>query len=257
MPLVDELASHVPRELDFESEGRNAEAAARLFAHRDDVVVPRVHWEWTSRRVLVMDFLEGIKITDVAALRRAGVDAARVVQLLVEAWCEQVLVHGWFHADPHPGNLLVQPEGPRLVLLDFGLAKRLPAGFRDALVAFALALLRGDPEAMARAFLELGFDTRDGTSASLVEIARLVLAGARELREQPYLDRGTLERLRREIPERIRANPVVKVPSHVVLLARVLGLLSGTGRSLGAHVDLVRTLLPYVLRSRGEAPPPA
>jgi predicted unusual protein kinase regulating ubiquinone biosynthesis (AarF/ABC1/UbiB family) len=257
MPLVDELATHVPRELDFVNEGRNAETAAELFAGRPEIVVPRVHWEWTRRQVLVMDFLEGIKITDVEALRRAGVDPARVVELLVGAWGEQVLVHGWFHADPHPGNLLVQPEGPRLVLLDFGLAKRLPAGFREAVVAFALALLREDPEAIAAAFLGLGFETRDGESASLAEIARLVLAGVRELREQPHHDREVLERLRREVPERIRANPLVRIPSHVVLLGRVLGLLSGTGRSLGARVDLVRTLLPYVLRSRGEAPSPA
>jgi predicted unusual protein kinase regulating ubiquinone biosynthesis (AarF/ABC1/UbiB family) len=248
MPLVDELATHVPLELDFENEGRNAEAAAGLFAARPDIRVPAIHWEWTTRRVLVMEFLEGIKITDVPGLRAAGVDPAAVMQLLVEAYCEQVFAAGFFHADPHPGNLLVDPEGPKLVLLDFGLAKRLPDHFRENLVAFTLALLKEDPREMARAFLDLGFETRSGESEPLVELARAMLEGARELREQPFVDRDTVERLRREIPELIRENPIVRAPNHVVLLGRVLGLLSGTGRTLGAPVDLVRTLVPYVLR---------
>jgi predicted unusual protein kinase regulating ubiquinone biosynthesis (AarF/ABC1/UbiB family) len=250
MPLIDELGAHVPLELDFENEGRNAEAAARLFAGRSDIRVPAIHWEWTRRRLLVMEFMEGIKITDVTGLRAAGVDPGQVMQLLVEAYCEQVFVAGFFHADPHPGNLLVDPTGPGLVLLDFGLAKQLPDGFREELVAFTVALLREDPAEMARSFLALGFETRDGSSESLVELAGVMLDGARELRSTPFVDRDTVERLREEIPDLVRQNPIVRIPSHVVLLGRVIGLLSGTGRSLESPVDLVRTLVPYVLRAR-------
>jgi predicted unusual protein kinase regulating ubiquinone biosynthesis (AarF/ABC1/UbiB family) len=168
----------------------------------------------------------------------------------VEAYLEQVLVAGFFHADPHPGNLFVQPDGPRLVLLDFGLTKRLPEHFRERLVELAMALLREDAAALARAFLALGFETRDGRADSLAEIARVFLEGAKEMRERPGSRADTVERLRRELPERIRANPIVRVPSHVVLLGRVLGLLSGVGRSLGAELDLVEILVPYVMRSR-------
>jgi predicted unusual protein kinase regulating ubiquinone biosynthesis (AarF/ABC1/UbiB family) len=203
--------------------------------------------------VLVMEFVEGIKITDLEGLRRAGVDPSHVARLLVEAYCEQVLVAGFFHADPHPGNLFVQPDGPRLVFVDFGLTKRLPPHFREHLVALALALLRDDAAGVARAFLDLGFETRDGGSASLEEIARVFLEGAKELRARPAQRADTVERLRRELPERIRANPIVRVPSHVVLLGRVLGLLSGVGRSLGAELDLVEVLVPYVMRSRAAA----
>ena len=130
----------MPRELDFESEGRNAETIARLLADRDDVRVPEILWEHTTRRVLVMEFMEGTKITDVAALRAAGVDPNRVLEILAEVYCRQVLTHGFFHADPHPGNILVQPQGPRLVLLDFGLSKDLPPRFREGVVAFTRAL---------------------------------------------------------------------------------------------------------------------
>ena len=89
-------------------------------------MVPTIVWEHTRRRVLVMEFMEGIKINDLRGLRRAGVDPAWVTRTLVDVFAEQILGHGFFHADPHPGNLQVQPEGPRLVLLDFGLAKELP-----------------------------------------------------------------------------------------------------------------------------------
>jgi predicted unusual protein kinase regulating ubiquinone biosynthesis (AarF/ABC1/UbiB family) len=240
MPLVEELGTHVPLELDFVNESRNAELARELFGHRDDVVIPAIHSEWTRRRVLVMDYVEGIKITDVAALRRAGVDTSRVAEILVDVYCEQILTHGWFHADPHPGNLLVDPEGPRLVLLDFGLAKRLPPGFRKSVMEFGAALLQEDPEQMATSFLDLGFETRDGSSESLVEIARTLLEASREMRAHPSHGRDVVEHLREELPAMIRANPVVRIPSHVVLLGRVLGLLSGTGHALGARIDLVR-----------------
>ncbi len=247
MPLVDELGTYVPRELDFESEGRNAEQAARMFADREDVVVPEIVWAHTTRRVLTMEFMEGIKISDVAALRAADVDVDEVGRLLVEAYCLQVLVHGFFHADPHPGNLLVQPEGPRLVLLDFGLSKDLPPSFREGILAFTASLLQGDAERMVDACVALGFETRSGDTDPLVQVARMILELGTRLRDQAHVDREMIEHWNEELGETLRANPIVRVPSHVMLLGRALGLLSGVTRSLGAQVDLLQLILPYAL----------
>ena len=255
MPLVDELAEHVPRELNFVNEGHNAEAIGRLFKEHEDVGVPRIHWELTTRRVLVMEYVDGIKITDLPGLRDAGLDCARVSQLLVEAYCEQILNHGFFHADPHPGNLLVQrlPSGqPRLVFLDFGLAKELPPRFRQGAMDFAAALLRGDADTMAEALLALGFETRDGRPEGLLEIARFVLEIGQRFRHGVRLDGEFGERFGREIPDRIRENPIVRIPTHLVLLGRVIGLLSGVNRSLEARIDLARTIFPYVVGVRRE-----
>jgi predicted unusual protein kinase regulating ubiquinone biosynthesis (AarF/ABC1/UbiB family) len=252
MPLIDELATTVPEELNFANEGRNAERVAAFFAERDDIDVPAVHWELTSERVLVTDLVEGIKISDAEGLRKAGIDPDRVAEVLVEAYCEQILVHGFFHADPHPGNLLVQTTAsgePRLVFLDFGLAKDLPEHFRDGVLRFAGALLQGDVETMGRALVELGFETRNGGTDSMQDIARFVLEVGKRIRSQSHLDRTLAERLRAELPNHIRENPIVRVPSHLVLVARVVGLLSGLTRSLGTRVDLVlvRSILPYAL----------
>jgi predicted unusual protein kinase regulating ubiquinone biosynthesis (AarF/ABC1/UbiB family) len=246
LPLIDELATYVPRELDFENEGRNAETIARLLADRDDVRVPEILWEHTTRRVLVMEFMEGTKITDVAALRAAGVDPNRVLEILADVYCRQILTHGFFHADPHPGNILVQPQGPRLVLLDFGLSKDLPPRFREGVIAFTRALLSGDPDALGAALADLGFATRDGSRDALDEMARVLLAFARRQRDAPPDTRRVFESFRDELPRMLRENPIVQVPSHVVLLGRALALISGIGRSLGSRIDVARTLLPYV-----------
>ena len=221
--------------------------------------MPAIHWDLSSERVLVMDYEPGIKLSDAPALRAAGVDLDRVAELLVSAYCEQILANGFFHADPHPGNLLVQPrpEGPRLVFLDFGLAKQLPEDFRARVLDFVGALIRGDAQAMATAMSQLGFETRGDNAAGLLEIARFVLASAQRIREQSHLDRELAERLRAELPQRIRANPLVRVPSHLVLVGRVVGLLSGLTRSLETRADLVRAVLPYALGVTPPRPPRA
>ena len=250
VPLIDEFGEQVARELDFVNEGRNAEAIARLLADRDDVRVPGIVWEHTTRRVLVMDYMEGIKVSDAQRLRRAGVDVERVLQILAELYCRQILTHGFFHADPHPGNVLVQPEGPRVVLLDFGLAKELPPHFRRGIAAFTSALLREDAAALGAALADLGFETRDGTPESLAEICELFLGFARRFRERPPEATRAFESLRDALPRAIRENPIVRVPGHVVLLGRALSLLSGIGRSLGTRIDLVRTIVPYALEAQ-------
>jgi len=257
MPLIQELGTYIPRELNFVNEGRNAETIGRFFKHRDDVAVPRIHWEFTTRRVLVMDFVEGIKITDVDALRAAGLGPEQVVRILVEAYCEQVFVHGFFHADPHPGNLIVQRRqdgSPRLVFIDFGLAKDLPPLFRETAVAFAGALLEGEVDEMTNAMFELGFETRDGRPESLREIAAFILELASRFRHGIHLDPEFTERFGRRVPERIRENPIVRIPAHLVFIGRVLGLLSGVNRSLDSRLDLARVIIPYVMNTARPAP---
>ncbi len=262
MPLIDELAEHVPLELDFLQEGRNAERVAALLTHRRDVAVPRVFWEWSTTRLLVTEFIEGVKISDVKGLRDAGIDREATMRTLIEAYCEQILVHGYFHADPHPGNLIVQPlqaedaapGAARVVFIDFGLAKALPDAFREAAMHFAIALLKGEPAAMARALVELGFETERDSEEALREISELILDVARRLRHQTHVDPQVVREAATAIPELIRANPLVHVPTHVVLLGRVFALLSGLGRTLDVRLDMLRLIFPYAV---GVPPRPA
>lgn len=250
--LMREALKYIPMELDFEHEAGNCETLARNLAARTDVVVPRVYRELTTRRVLVMELVEGVKITDLDGLARAGIDKQAVAQKLMEVFCEQVMRDGFFHADPHPGNLLVQP-GPRLVLLDFGLAKDFPPRFRDGIVRLTFAILVSDHDGIVRAFEQLGFRTRDGSPQTLVTLANLMLGNTLR-RGKSYADKELIEEFSEELPRALRSNPIVEVPADVLLVTRVMGLLSGLGKTLDSRVDLFATIMPYASRLLAESP---
>ncbi len=244
--VAREVMKYIPMELDFEHEADNARTIRKNFAGCDDVVVPQVYREFTSRRVLTMELVDGIKVSDVAALDRAGIDKRAVAQKLIDRFCDMILRDGFFHADPHPGNILVQP-GPRLVLLDFGLAKDFPANVREGMVRLTFAILISDRAAIIRAFTELGFRTRDGSPETLLALADLFL-GQTLRRNKAYADQELVEKFSDELPRALRANPIVEVPGDVLLVNRVMGLLSGLGKTLDSQVNLFATLMPYAQR---------
>jgi predicted unusual protein kinase regulating ubiquinone biosynthesis (AarF/ABC1/UbiB family) len=244
--IARELLKYIPMELDFLNEARNCEILRRNLSARSDVVIPRIYQELTTRRVLTMELLEGVKVTDVEGLTRAGIDKHQVAQKLIEIFTEMILRDGFFHADPHPGNILVQP-GPRLVLLDFGLAKDFPPAFRDAMVRLTFAILTADRDAVLAAFHDLGFRTRDSSPETLLMLANLFL-GNSVRRNRAYADRELVEEFSEELPRTLRTNPIVEVPADVLLVNRVMGLLSGLGKTLDSRVNLFATLMPYAQR---------
>ena len=245
--LIDEVEKYVPLELDFVHEAENAERMRADFAGRPDVVVPSVVRELSTRRVLVMDYTPGVRVTDVEGLRAIGVDPVDVARRLIDIFCEQILVHGFFHADPHPGNILVQP-GPRLVFLDFGLAKDLPPEFRLGIARLTAAIVSGNHAAVATAFRALGFRTRDASDESLWWLGEAFLGWAVR-NGRAYADPAMLARFTNEMPRVMRANPLVEVPGDVLLIGRVLGLLSGIGKQLGSRVDIGAALIPHLARA--------
>jgi aarF domain-containing kinase len=241
--VAREALKYVPMELDFLHEADNCDTIRHNFAADPDVIVPTVYRELTTRRVLTMEFIEGIKITRVGDLEEAGIDKHAVAQKLTEVFCAQILRDGFFHADPHPGNILVQP-GPKLVLLDFGLAKDFPPSFRDGFVRLTFAILSNDQDAMVRAFTELGFRTRNGSPDTLVALSEAFIGGAVKS-GKAYADKELMEQFSDDLPKELKKNPVVEVPGDVLLVSRVMGLLSGLGKSLDSRVDLFATMMPY------------
>jgi ubiquinone biosynthesis protein len=241
--IAREILKYIPMELDFVNEARNSEIIAANFAQRSDVVIPRIYRELTTRRVLTMELVEGIKVTDLEALEQAGIDKHEVAQKLIEIFTQQILRDGFFHADPHPGNILVQP-GPRIVLLDFGLAKDFPPAFRDAMVRLTFAILSTNRDAIVSAFHDLGFRTRDGSPETLLMLANVFLGNSVK-RNRAYADRELIEEFSDELPRTLRANPIVEVPADVLLVNRVMGLMSGLGKTLDSQVNLFTTLMPY------------
>jgi ubiquinone biosynthesis protein len=155
-PIYRELAANIPFEVDMHHEAQNMEAIAEQLAQRPNVIIPQVVHEWTRKRVLVMEHIDGIKITDFARIREAGIDLQKVIQLLGEVYMEQMLTHGHFHADPHPGNIFALP-GNRIALLDFGLVKRFSPEFHLAYRALAKSIFGHNDETLVDTLKAAGF----------------------------------------------------------------------------------------------------
>lgn len=241
--IVREALKYVPMELDFEHEAQNCDTMRRNFASDPDVVVPEVYREYTTRRVLTMELVDGIKITDLDAMKRAEIDKQAVARKLLDIYCAQILRDGFFHADPHPGNIFVRP-GPKLVLLDFGLAKDFPDSFRVGIVKLTFAILTKNRDAIVSAFQELAFRTRSGSPDTLLVVAETFLGNAVR-NGKAYADKDILKEISDRLPRALRENPVVEVPADVLLVTRVMGLLSGLGKTLDSRVDLFSTIMPY------------
>jgi predicted unusual protein kinase regulating ubiquinone biosynthesis (AarF/ABC1/UbiB family) len=237
LPLVDELQAHLSLELDFRREVENADRIRALFAKDERVVIPEIDPAHSTGRVITMQLVAGIKVNDKAALVAAGIDPREVVQTLTGLWNQMIMAYGFFHADPHPGNVFVQP-GPRFVILDFGLAKQLPRGFGLGLFELMFSMMTQNESAMVRAFQELGFRTKTGGTEPYLLIARRMLGAS----EDGTFRGDFTEEVTDELMETIRTNPIVEVPSDFVLVARVFSLLSGIAHTLGGRADVLDSL---------------
>jgi predicted unusual protein kinase regulating ubiquinone biosynthesis (AarF/ABC1/UbiB family) len=237
LPLLTELTTHISYELDFEREAASADQVRALFEDDDSVVVPRIHREWSTSRVLTMELVDGIKITDKAAIEAAGLDPGDVVQDLMHAYVRMILAKGFFQADPHPGNLFVRPNR-QIVLMDFGLSKQLPEGFGLGLFELMFSMMTLNEAAMIRAFEELGFETRTGDPSTFVRIARRMMSRS----DTGRFEGEFTEQMTNELFDAIREDPVVCVPSDFVLVGRVFALLSGIAHTLGHRANVLEAM---------------
>lgn len=245
--MLQEIRYLIPLELDFEREAANARRFASNFAGDPSVRFPVPIAELTSRQVLTMDFIEGVKITDLTALDRLGVDKHEVAALLTRACVKQILEHGFFHGDPHPGNLLIRREdsGVVLVILDLGLAKEFTPELRDGIIRLALAIIGKVPASIGEAFRALGFRLRDGGDDTFVALGELFLGQALHT-GRAYADMEMVDRIQDELLAALRANPIVRAPSDLMLVLRVMGLLSGIGKTLDSQVNPLAAILPFL-----------
>jgi predicted unusual protein kinase regulating ubiquinone biosynthesis (AarF/ABC1/UbiB family) len=249
--LLDQLESSLARELDFALEADSAVRMARNFAGSPRVRIPEVVAEFTRPRVLVTEYLPGVRVTDRTRLGRAGIDPAAVVDALFAAYAEQVFTHELFHADPHPGNLLVIP-GARgdfaLGFVDFGIVQEVPAGFRAGAIGLAQRVLARDAAGSAAALRALGLATRDPEARTIERLAEKLMAHLGRVDSHAVGD--GLTELGNEISALLRADPLATLPPHLFLLGRVLGLLAGVSAQLGVRANPARALLPGLFDPR-------
>ncbi|MGE5398439.1 MAG: ABC1 kinase family protein [Chitinophagales bacterium] len=154
--IAQEFAEALINELDFTREGRNADQFRKDFHRNSDVLIPKVYWNLTTKNVLTMEYIEGIKVSDVDSLRKAGFNLQRVATIIVESFFSQVYEVGFFHADPHPGNLAVSPQ-EKVIFYDFGQMGTVDVLLKERGMDLIQSMVRYDVNGVTRAILSLGF----------------------------------------------------------------------------------------------------
>jgi ubiquinone biosynthesis protein len=240
--LTDQFGETLRGELDYLSEGRNAERFATNFAGDPDVQIPQVFWETTTSRLITLERVHGMKVTDVDALNRAGVDRQELAQRATRVMAKMVFEDGFFHADPHPGNFFIEPDGT-IGLIDFGMVGLLSEQLRDQLVRLMLAVVREDADHLRDALLAIGAATGQVDRTRLREDLAQMLSrySGRSVGEIP------LRQAAGDILEIVRRHGLV-VPRDVALLLKSFVMNEGMAADLDPDFRLVEALTPYAER---------
>ena len=235
-PILDYLKETLPLELDFRREAEAMMSLRAALAHRSDVIVPAAFPELSTARLLVMEYIEGIKITDREALERAGISPHDVALLLNYRYADQMLHLGILHGDPHPGNLLVQP-GPRLVLLDHGLTVALAPSLVASLNKLVQALIRGDFGGVRDALGEAGLRFEgEADIGTLLNLAGVLLGQAPDETGEDGDAAGAGMHFVKSLGG---------VPADLLMVGRALSLLDGITKQLDPDMDIVELAACY------------
>ncbi|HSJ54400.1 MAG TPA: AarF/ABC1/UbiB kinase family protein [Anaerolineae bacterium] len=238
--LAREFADTLRLEQNYEQEGLNMDRYRQMFAGVAHVLVPRVYWETTTRRVLTMERIQGIKITDVARLEAAGLDPALVARRNLDLVLRAILQEGYFHADPHAGNFLVLPNEV-IALVDFGIMGELDDLERMGLVQMFVGLFRVDAARVARGMSELGIATR---GADMRKLTR----DLDHLRMRYYgldLEKIHAHSFFEDLMGLAFANRLV-MPSDLVLVFKTIAMMEGIGLQLDPELNIFDEVEPYV-----------
>jgi ubiquinone biosynthesis protein len=240
--LVDEFARTIRAEQDFVREGRNIDRCARNLEGDATVRLPRVHWDLTTRSVLTLEFLDGWKISDLAAVGLSLDERRLVAQRGADAMLAQILVHGFFHADPHPGNLLVLP-GFVIGFLDFGIVGRIDAPMRSSLANIVRAVWRRDADELAKLAIDIGRPAGEVDAHGLaLDLAGLIDA---------YTDLRIGDLSMTEVLTEVVATAArhhLRIPSNLMLLIKAVVTIEGVGRQLDPDFKIVEHAAPLAER---------
>lgn len=237
--IVDEFGKTLFEEIDYIQEGRNADRFRKNFAHWPDFVIPQIHWQYTSRRVITMEYLPGIKINDLAALEDRKFPKAELATRLVKAYFQQLLLDGYFHADPHPGNIVINDQG-KIVLYDFGMVGTIQDDTRMKMVSTFLNIVNKRTDAILNNLADLNMMT---PGADLEEIRTVVDWALENYYDVPH-DQLNFEELADEMAEVMYYYPF-KLPASFTFMFRALITLEGVSTTLYPQVQFMSLAVEY------------
>ncbi|KAK4798662.1 hypothetical protein SAY86_030988 [Trapa natans] len=268
--IYDECAVVLYQEIDYTKEAANAELFASNFKEMDYVKVPQIYWEYTTPQILTMEYVPGIKINKIKALDNLGVDRQRLGRYAVESYLEQILSHGFFHADPHPGNIAVDDvNGGRLIFYDFGMMGSINSNIREGLLEAFYGIYEKDPDKVLQAMIQMGVLVPTGDMTAVRRTAQFFLnsfeerlVAQRKEREMATEELGFKKPLSKE--ERIEkkkqrlaaigedllaiaADQPFRFPATFTFVVRAFSVLDGIGKGLDPRFDITEIAKPYAL----------
>jgi len=240
--IMDEFGERIFEEMDYNHEGENAQRFAKLYGHIPDIYVPYIYPQYTARRVLTMEWIEGTKLTDIDKLTRKGINATHLIEVGVQCSLRQLLEHGFFHADPHPGNLLAMADG-KLAYLDFGMMSEVKPYQRYGLIEAVVHMVNRDFEGLAGDYVKLEFLTPDTDLTPIIPALANVFSNAlgasvAELNFKSITDEFSA--LMYEYPFR--------VPAYYALIIRSLVTLEGIAINVDPEFKVLSKAYPYVAK---------
>ena len=248
--LIDELGSRVFEEMDYLNEASNAEKFSELHQHNPRIAVPLIYREATSRRVLTMEWIDGVKLTNLEAVREMGIDPNEMVSVGVNCSLQQLLEHGFFHADPHPGNLLALSDG-RLCYLDFGMMSEVSRESRTGLIQAVVHLVNRNFGKLSKDFVNLGFLAEDVNLEPIVPAFETVFSQALEA----GVSRMDFKAVTDDLSGVMYKFPF-RVPPYYALIIRSLVTLEGIALSVDYDFKILGAAYPYFARRLMEDPDP-
>ena len=248
--LIDELGKRVFEEMDYLNEAENAEKFRNLHLHNSKIAVPKIYKETTSRRVLTMEWIDGTKLTNLEGVKNLGIDPDEMIEIGVQCSLEQLLEHGFFHADPHPGNLLALKDG-RLCYLDFGMMSEVSRSSRSGLIQAVVHLVNKNFDKLSQDFVKLGFLSKEVNLEPIVPAFQDVFVNAVELGVSKMDFKSVTDDM-----SGVMYKFPFQLPPYYALIIRSLLTLEGIALSVDPDFKILGAAYPYFARRLMEDPDP-
>ncbi|MGD2116140.1 MAG: AarF/UbiB family protein [Acidobacteriota bacterium] len=266
--LIREFDEVTRKELDLLAEGTNAETFARLFAHRPEILVPTIHWDHSTTRILTMEDVGYVRLADLPAIDAAGVDREEVARLLLRVYLEQFFVVHYVHADPHVGNLFIRPLEPgegdaegrgetgirgrpfQLVFVDFGMVVRVPPRLRESMREYAIGIGTGDAQRIVESYL-MGGMLLPGADLDQVErMTQTILDqfGGTLLGQMYEVDLDAYRRVFTHEYRQFLYDAPFQFQADLIFVFRAMGILSGLAARIDPELDPLSEVRPFAMR---------
>ncbi|WP_462409025.1 ABC1 kinase family protein [Neobacillus sp. Marseille-QA0830] len=237
--VVEQLAQSLKQELEYENEARNSERIARQFENDPKVIIPKVYWEYTTSKVLTMEFIEGIKLNQEKALQEAGYTTKNLAETVVNSILQQILIEGFFHGDPHPGNILALPE-EKIAFMDFGIVGRISPEVRDYVATFVIAMMNQNTNEVIRAITKMGLVPE---SVNLYQL-RIDVDHLREKYSNvAFSDMSVGGAVNELFSVAIRHQ--IKLPTDLTLMGKTLLTIEGVVENLDPELSIIKIAEPF------------